>query len=193
MQKNPSLLQRHPLISYFALAYAITWGGILLFLASIGFQFSAIQMQEGLIIFGLMILGPSASGLIMTAAIDGHDGLSELWQRMTRWRVGARWYAVALLTNPILLLVILFLLGVTVSPAFRPGFQIIGVFIGLVAGFFEEIGWTGFATPRLLKRHSLLKAGFILGLMWALWHMLADFSGNITAMGSSWPLWFISY
>ena len=75
MKTNQSLLQRHPLFSYFALAYAITWGGILIFLASIGFQFSAIQMQEGLIIFGLMILGPSASGLIMTAVMEGRAGL----------------------------------------------------------------------------------------------------------------------
>lgn len=193
MRKNPSFLQRHSLLTYFLLAYAITWGGILLFLASIGFQFALIRMQEGLIIFGLMILGPSLSGLILTAALDGRQGLAELWQRMIRWRVGGRWYLVALLTNPVLLLLILFFLSVTVSPDYAPGFQVIGLFIGLIAGYFEEIGWTGFATPRLLDRHSPLKAGLLLGLLWALWHMLADYSGNISLMGASWPLWFISY
>ena len=91
------------------------------------------------------------------------------------------------------MLIILLILSVVSSPAYAPGFQVIGVFIGLIAGLFEEIGWTGFATSRLLQRHSLLKAGLILGLLWAFWHMLADFSGNINLMGSNWPIWFISY
>ena len=193
MRTKSSFLQRHSLLTYFLLAYGITWGGILLFLAFIGFEFSAIQMQEGLIIFSLMILGPSLSGLILTAGLDGRQGLGELWQRMIRWQVGGRWYLVALLTNPVLLLVILIFLSIMVSPDFAPGFQVIGVFIGLIAGYFEEIGWTGFATPRLLNKHSPLKAGLILGLLWALWHILADYSGNISAMGDNWPVWFISY
>lgn len=193
MPTNSSLLHRHPLLSYFALAYAITWGGILIFLASIGFQFAAIQMPEGLVIFGLMILGPSASGLLLTVILAGRAGLRDLWQRLARWQVPGRWYAVALLTNPLLLAAILLALSVTVSPAFAPGFQVIGLFIGLIAGLFEEIGWTGFATPRLLKQNTPLKAGLILGLLWALWHMLADYSGNINAMGANWPVWFISY
>jgi membrane protease YdiL (CAAX protease family) len=150
-------------------------------------------MQEGLLIFGLMILGPSLSGLLLTAALDGRAGLSDLWQRMTRWQVGGRWYAIALLTNPVLLLTILLALSVVVSPTYAPGFQVIGLFIGLVAGFFEEIGWTGFATPRLLQKNTPLKAGLILGLLWALWHMLADFSGNINLIGANWPLSFLIY
>lgn len=189
----PSFLRRYPLLSYFVLAYAITWGGILIFLASTGFDFASIGLREGLIIFGLMILGPSLSGLLLTAALDGRLGLGELWRRMIRWRVGGRWYAVALLTNPLLLAAILWALSELVSPAYVPGFQAFGLFIGLVAGFFEEIGWTGFATPRLLKRNTPLKAGLILGLLWALWHMLADFSGNIHAMGGNWPLSFFIY
>jgi membrane protease YdiL (CAAX protease family) len=181
------------LFSYFALAYAITWGGILIFLATTGFDFAAIEMQEGLIIFGLMILGPSVGGLLLTAALDGRDGLGELWGRMTRWRVGGRWYAVALLTNPMLLTAILWALSELVSPAYALGFQVIGLFIGLVAGYFEEIGWTGFATPRLLKNNTPLRAGLVLGLTWALWHILADFSGNIHAMGGNWPVSFFIY
>jgi hypothetical protein len=92
MPTNKSFLHRHSLLSYFVLAYLITWGGILIFLASIGFEFTAIQMQEGLIIFGLMILGPCLSGLLLTALLEGRPGLGELWQRMTRWMVGGRWW-----------------------------------------------------------------------------------------------------
>jgi membrane protease YdiL (CAAX protease family) len=188
-----SFVQRHQLVSYFALAYGITWGGILLFLASKGFQLAAIQADELPFIFLLMLAGPSASSLILTAVLDGRSGLRDLWTRLTRWRVCWTWYAVALLTIPALVLVILSALNVVVSPAFAPGFQVVGLVFGLLAGGLEEIGWTGFATPRLLKNHTPLKAGFILGLLWAFWHILADFTFNFSTMGLLWPLWFITF
>ncbi|MBI5301955.1 MAG: CPBP family intramembrane metalloprotease [Chloroflexi bacterium] len=187
-------IQRHQLASYFVLAYGITWGSVLGFLASKGFRFDAIQMQDALVIFFWMIAGPSTSSLVLNALLDGRTGLRALWTRETHWRVSVRWWAIALLTIPVLILVILAVLSIVVAPAFAPGFQIFGLVIGLLAGGFEEIGWTGFAAPRLLKRHNALKAGFILGVAWALWHMLADFSGNITGMGSTgWLLWFTVY
>jgi membrane protease YdiL (CAAX protease family) len=190
---DKSFIQRHPLVSYFALAYGITWGGIILFLASKGFQLSAIQLSEFPLVALLMLLGPSTSGLVLTAVLDGRAGFRDLGTRLTRWRVGWTWVVVALLTIPALVVVILAVLSAIVSPAFAPGFQPVGVVFGLLAGGLEEIGWTGFATPRLLKRHSLLKAGFILGLLWAFWHILADLTFNFNSMGPVWPLWLITY
>ena len=88
----------------------------------------------------------------------------------------------ALLPVPALLLVVLLPLSVWVSPDYAPTFLAFGIAAGLLAGFLEEIGWTGFATPRLLERYSPLQAGLILGLLWALWHGLADFAGSIAMM-----------
>jgi hypothetical protein len=62
--------------------------------------------------------------------------------------------------------------------------------IGLVAGSFEEVGWTGFATPRLLARQQLFIAGLSLGLGWALWHALVDFRQNFNTMRFTWLLEF---
>jgi membrane protease YdiL (CAAX protease family) len=77
---------------------------------------------------------------------------------------------------------------------YAPSFRIVFGVAGLLAGCFEEIGWTGFATKRLLNKYSPLKAGFILGILWALWHMLADFSNNISNMGVvDWVRWFVLY
>lgn len=189
-----SILYRYPLGSYFALAYGISWGGILIYLASMGFQFDHIQMEEGLILFFLMLLGPSISGLTLTALLDGRRGLSELAARLRNWRVGGHWYIVALLTVPSLVLIILTVMSRIVSPLFAPSFNFIGLVIGFLAGGVEELGWTGFATPRLLEKHRPIQASFILGLLWSLWHALADFSGNIHSMGlSEWFLWFIVY
>ena len=84
-----------------------------------------------------------------------------------------------------------FLANFLVDPVFAPRFQWWLFGIGLLAGTFEEIGWTGFATPRLLTRKSLTVAGLTLGLTWALWHLLVDFRYNAAAMGSIWPLEFV--
>jgi CAAX protease family protein len=189
-----SFIERHPLVSYFALAYSITWGGILVYLASKGFQVAALQTQDILIMFLMMLLGPSTSSLVLTAILDGRNGLRALWSRVTRWQVGLPWYMVALMTVPVLTLLIFWVLSVLVSPVYAPSFRVAFGVAGLLAGCFEEIGWTGFATLRLLNKYNPLKAGFILGLLWALWHMLADFSGNISGLGAAdWVQWFVVY
>lgn len=183
-------LRRSPLIGYFALAFAISWGGILLILAATGFDLSAMQSAEAGLVFVVMLLGPSVSGLILTALVDDRLGMGQLCASLLRWQAGVYWYAVALLTMPAMLLIILLLLSVAINPAFSPRFQWPLFAVGLIAGAFEEIGWTGFATPRLLARYGLGVAGLSLGFTWALWHLLVDFRYNAGAMGIGWPLEF---
>jgi uncharacterized protein len=192
MMKN--FIGRRPLATYFVLAYAITWGAIFLFLASRGFDLASIQMAEGLIIFLLMLLGPSSTSIILHAVLEGRPGLQGLLGRIIRVKAGLLWYAAALLTVPIFVLIITLTLSVLVSPIYAPSFRAIGLVVGLLAGSLEELGWTGFATPRLLKKNNPLIAGLILGLLWAGWHMLADYSSHISTMGmAAWPQWFVIY
>jgi membrane protease YdiL (CAAX protease family) len=186
-------LEQHSLVTFFVLAYSIAWGGILLLLASKNFRLDTIQTSDTLVMFLLMVLGPSVSGIVLTGWLGGRQGLRELWSRQTRWRVGVRWWAIALLTVPVLALAILTGLSIVAAPAYGPGFVAVGIFIGLLAGLIEEIGWTGFATPRLLGKYNWLAAGCILGLLWAGWHALADFSGNATTMGVGWFVWFFVF
>ena len=185
-----SWLERHPLPGYFALTFGISWSGILIVLAAGGFDLSPMLPLEAGLILLAMLLGPSLGGLIVTAILEGRAGLRELGARLINWRVCARWYAVALLTIPAILLTILLFLSVLVDPAFAPRFQWALFAVGLVAGSCEEIGWTGFATPRLLARQRLGMAGLSLGLTWAFWHLLVDFRYNIDAMGAAWLLEF---
>lgn len=193
-----AFIARYPLVSYFLMAYGITWGSILVFLGSRGFQFTSLQVQDTSILFVIvflsMLLGPSMSSLVLTAVLDGRNGLVDLWQRIKHWQVGLSWYAIALLTVPVSTLVIFSMLSALISPTFGPSFRIVLGIAGLLAGGFEEIGWTGFAAPRLLSKHDPLKAGFFLGILWAFWHMLADFSGNISNLTvMEWLAWFVIY
>jgi membrane protease YdiL (CAAX protease family) len=185
-----SWLRRNPVPGYIALCFGISWGGILLIIAITGFSFATLQPLETGLVFAMMLAGPSASGLILTAVLDGRTGLNRMGSRLLRWKLGVRWYAIALLTAPLCLLAILWSLSAVVAPAFAPRFQWVLFGAGLMAGGFEEIGWTGFATPRLLARPNAGMPGLWLGLVWAFWHLLVDFRYNVGTMGMVWPLEF---
>ena len=183
-------LSLHPLLGYFAAVYGISWGGILIVMGAQGFDLALLRPMDTGIIFVAMLLGPSVAGLAMTALLEGRAGLRQLRVSFMRWRVGEQWYAIALLTMPLLLLAVLWPLSAFVDAAFAPRFQWQLFAIGLIAGCFEEIGWTGFATPRLLARQRLFMAGLSLGLVWSLWHLLVDFRQNFSTLGTVWLLEF---
>jgi membrane protease YdiL (CAAX protease family) len=182
-----TLIQRHPLAAYFGLAYAITWGGSFLIAGPTRLSGSAISAGQFILVWLMMLAGPSTASLLLTATLSGREGLRELWARMSRWRVQGRWYAVAVLTTPLVLLGVLYTLAALTSPAYRPGFNIFfGIAVGGLAGFFEEIGWSGFATTRLLQKQSGLAAGLLLGILWGSWHMMAGWMGSTPGQELFW-------
>lgn len=140
-----------------------------------GFTNSDVWQDATLgLVVAAMLAGPSIAGLLMTGLIDGSTGLIKLLSRLFKWRVGGRWYAIALLIAPLLSLTALFCLSIS-SPVFLAANKLAIVVPGIVAGLttvFEEIGWTGFAIPRLRRRFSVFKTGLIVGIIWGLWHLL---------------------
>jgi uncharacterized protein len=189
------VINRHPVWVYYVLVFAITWGGMLAVVGPSGIYASkanpAVLSQ---FIYVAALAGPSIAGILMTGLIHGTAGLCDLLARVLRWRVSLRWYMVALLTAPVLMTAILFLLSLA-SPAFVPaivtsddkvGLVMSGVVMGLVVCFFEEIGWTGFVTPELRKRFGFLPAGLIIGVPWGAWHYPL-FSASASSSGSISP------
>jgi membrane protease YdiL (CAAX protease family) len=80
------------------------------------------------------------------------------------------------------------------SPAFAPGFFPIGITFGLVAGFFEEIGWTGYAYPRLWQRFGAQRGALLLGFLWGVWHLpVVDSLGVASPHGPAWPVFFAAF
>ena len=184
-----NFVERHPVLSYFTLVYLITWGAILLIVRVLGSSHETDATARTAIVALPLLFAPGLVGTTLTALLEGKDGIRAMYFRMTHWRVGSRWYIVALGLMPILLLAILYGLALLVSPAFAPILSLLGL-AGIAAGYMEEIGWTGFATPRLLSRWSPIKAGLILGLLWGLWHALADYSMRGDTLGTFWPITF---
>src|SRR5829696_10015049 len=190
-------IKSHPLLSYFALAFAISWGAVLtVIVVGHGSILATKEQFETLILFAgpAMLLGPSVASILLTGLVYGKAGFRDLLTRMTRWRVGARWYAVALLTAPLLVTATLLAFSLS-SPALLPriltsdekaALLMFGIGWGLVGGgLLEELGWTGFAVPTLLRqRHGVLSTGLIVGLLWGAWHFLVAFWGSGTSSGA---------
>jgi membrane protease YdiL (CAAX protease family) len=195
-----AFIKRYPILTYFTLTFAISWGGILIVIGPGGIL-GTKEVSEGLMPFVYLatLLGPSLAGILLTGLVDGRAGFRELLSRLLRWRVGARWYAVALLTAPLLITATLFVLSLT-SPVFLPvivttddkvSLLLAGIVMGLVVGFFEELGWTGFAVPRLRLRYGGLATGLIVGLLWGAWHFPL-FSGSVSSSGALPPALYLS-
>jgi membrane protease YdiL (CAAX protease family) len=191
--QGKSFLRRHPLVVYFGLTYAISWTGALLVAAPYLLRQQPVPKMAGLLMFPAMLLGPSLAGIGLTWFIDGRSGLSGLFSRMRRIGVPARWYA-ALLIPPTLVLVVLLGLRTCLSSVFSPNTFFAGAPFGIVAGFFEEIGWMGYAFPRMNSRHNALGSAALLGVLWGVWHWpVVDYLGTATPHGSYWIPYFLTF
>ena len=123
--------------------------------------------------------GVAGPAFVVTAAARGREGVRDLLQRCLRWRIGLRWYAVALVGMPVaaLLVAVLFdgpaalqlltdkwpLLFTSILPQL--------LFVIVLSNVFEEIGWTGFLFDRTQARFSPLKASVIVAVPFALFHV----------------------
>ena len=184
-----NFVERHPVLSYFTLVYLITWGSILLIAQALHSSGETDPTARTAFVSLPLLIAPGLVGITLTALLEGKAGIRAMFSRMTDWRAGFRWYAMALGLMPILLLAILYGLALLISPAFAPALSLLGL-AGIAAGYLEEIGWTGFATPRLLSRWSPLASGLMIGSLWGLWHGLADYSIRGDTLGTFWPITF---
>jgi membrane protease YdiL (CAAX protease family) len=192
-----SIIQRYPVAIYFFLAYAISWGGSFAIGGPKFLRGESLELTDGLKMAIPMLAGPCIAGLFMIILVDGKSGLRGLLSRMGKWRVGLRWYAAALFIFPFLILVVLLTLTTLGYTDFSPSFITFGILAGLSAGFFEEIGWMGFAYPKLQAKHETLRAVFILGFLHGLWHALAGYLGESQSYAEYWlprfiVMWMIS-
>jgi membrane protease YdiL (CAAX protease family) len=146
--------------------------------------------------FPVLVVGVGLSGVALTAVVTGFAGLRELRRRVFRWRLGG--WAFALLIPPVAITAVLAIFRLIASPAFAqqvvPGFAAFGIAIGLVAGAFEELGWTGFAYPRMSSRFGPLGAALVLGVLWGVWHFpVADSLGAASPHGGYFPAFFAGF
>ncbi len=163
-----SLIKRYPFLAFFLLAYGITW------LAVIPFALGAFPIP-------MFPFGPLVAAIIVAGVCGGWHGTKSLLLRMVQWRAAPRWYAFALLLPAAVTFGAVYI-NVVAFGASDPTISILGALPSLIPAFAvmmlnplqgsmgEELGWRGFALPRLLSNRSPLVASLLLGVLVAGWH-----------------------
>jgi membrane protease YdiL (CAAX protease family) len=170
-------MRKHPLFSYFSIAYAIK------FVVLIPYTLAAWGIISGdwAGVFVLATFGPFVAGIIMVELTEGRAGLLRLWSRIKQWRVGWKWLLFIFAGIPALVM-----LGIIIQPGAFAGFQgltphiviflLVSYPLNYVAIWFagggldEEVGWRGFAWPRMQHRFGPLWGVLLLGVVHCFWH-----------------------
>ena len=152
---------RYQVVIFVLLTYLISW--------------AVVIPAEG----GLIPHGPMIAAFIVLAVVSGRRGVSDLWQQMTRWRVGWQWVLIApgiLIAVHLCALAISLVLGAQLVSA--PHLQSLPAYLSLIiplvllGGWWEEPGWTGYMLRRFQERfaHAPLVATLAAGLIRMIWH-----------------------
>ena len=168
-----TIIKKYQLISFFLIAYAISW---ILWLPMLFLKEEAVVANTIFLLAGGF--GPMISGIIVSRLAFGKQGILDYKTRIFMWRVGLKNYLGALLI-PILIYLLaygvyLILGGSPMDFSKTPSILVYPlslVFVCLLGGGLEEPGWRGFALPRLQNRYNPILSSVVLGVIWVFWHL----------------------
>ena len=178
------LVAHHPVAAFLIMLYAITWAVFApVILQGRGLLQLPIDLSEGLAFNAVVaiasIFGVALPAFVVTAATGGKHGVRDLLGRSLKWRVGARWYLIALFG-----LLTIMLVGGSVFlgvaplealmekwPLFFTLFLPEVLFPFLFIQIFEEAGWTGFMQHTLQERRGPLLASILVAPAFVLQHL----------------------
>jgi membrane protease YdiL (CAAX protease family) len=167
-------MRKRPLLFFFLMAYMFSWivliPGILAVWGILPGDYTIWSVASS-------FAGPTLAAIIMTNITEGKAGLLRLRQRLQQRRAGWQWYLFILVGIPALNL-----LGIIIQPGALATFQGLEpnllvsylayfVIVFFAVGLPEEIGWRGFALPRMQPRYGPLRGTLLLGILWCFWHL----------------------
>lgn len=184
----------HPLVennkslrNFFIIAFLIPIATTFLVTLIAGFPSGLVTNQidiMAIVVLMSMVHAPTIAAMIVAFSDDGFQGIKNLFRQLKYWRFNWKWYLRALLIFPLSILAALLLMSL-LSKSFTPALSISVLAFGVFfSALWEEIGWTGYATPRMLERFSPLKTGILLGVIHIFWHLAADYWGASAFYGN---------
>lgn len=166
------VFRKYPLISFYLLAFIISWIG---WIPQTLYSYKLFPFNHYL--FSLLGgAGPTLAAVLVSRRLWGKDGSAKVFNALFRWKFSWMWYLVPLLFWSLITAGVL--IGGSVSGLFNlplksySWYLLPSVFATmLLSNVWEEIGWRGFALPRFQKGYSDGKIALIMGLTWSLWHL----------------------
>jgi membrane protease YdiL (CAAX protease family) len=168
-----------PLGAFFLIAFAWTWSVAFLMILAPGWVDRSIgPIGPGNPLFFLAVYGPSIAAILVTVFTRGRAGVTDLLRKLGQWRFSPVWYLVVLVGVPLAAIAAGHLgeyaLGIDPAPHLSaiPGWlKVLPIALFLDPGpLGEELGWRGFALPRMVRRWGAPVASMLLGLIWGVWH-----------------------
>ena len=186
MNATKTLMQRHPLVSFFVMSYVFAWLGW-----TVPDWLYNGSLLTGLLslCFILLVPGPLFAAIIVTAVTGGKARVIALLRKFTIWRVGWGWWAVALLVGPVVGLAATYMNVAFGAP--NPTALLVAAIPSTLLLFAtrlvnpldgpmqEELGWRGYALPIFQARYSPLAANLLLGVIVAGWHLPWVWNGQL--------------
>lgn len=181
------------LVGFFLLTFALTWGA---WLAVALAPPASIVFAIGGPVFLLGVFAPGLVAIALTAVAEGRAGVVGLLARIGRGQVSWRLYAMAIgyMAASKLLAASIHRIVVGEWPAFgdTPVALMAGaIFVSTWVQAGEEVGWRGYALPRLATHLGLAGASVLLGVIWALWHLPLFMMQATDSTGQSFPIYLL--
>ena len=199
LSTQPSFFEQHSLIIGIVLMFIYTW---IIDLSHSGVLPFKVPFVVGLTVgWGFIFVS-----LVMTWLTLGKEAMKTLFKRFFLWRVGKKWYLVAILLMPALRFAAIplttWMTGVPADyshPMIRDILPLDWPLLAMIIPWIpfeiftngEEMGWRGYVLPRLQSKYNALVSSLILGVIWSVWH-LPKFFGTGSSEGRSF-FWFTVY
>ncbi len=175
-----ALIRRYPVMAFLVMTFGFAWGLMVpLLLSRQGLGLLPLDLPVPLFQWLATYAGLALPAFLVTAVVGGRAGVADLLRRSLRWRVGVRWYLVALfgVLGGVLILA-LPLFGAAplqllvqqrelLLTAFLPAVLLMVVSTNLP----EEVAWTGFLQAQLQERRGPLVASLLTAPAFALMHL----------------------
>ena len=173
---KPIQYQMKELIVYFSLVNLLSW---LCWAPSFSVEFSHLTQT---ILLNLGNFMPSLLAIILMISTRKKEKVLGMISRVFKLRFSIFWYLFAICLMPAILgmayLTTNFMIGLEfkslllpiILPNLWPLIPLVGYFIAVQGPLGEELGWRGYALPKLFQLFNPFKSSMILGIVWAIWH-----------------------
>ena len=188
-------MKKRPLLWFFIMTYVITWGLVavyFLFPHSIGHIAGEMSVTNP--VFILAVWGPTFAAMIVSWISSGRGSVIELLKSFIPARTGIIWYLLVIFLIPVFGILIHLVTNTPfkIHSMSTHEFLTLALVLIITGPLGEELGWRGFALPRLLRRHSAFIASLVVGIIWGVWHLPSFFTPGLPQAGLQIPLFLIT-